>query len=576
VAEHEFTSWPEVTAGGGALKEELRSQLASVIVDLDQHLPGMFVLRFHDDADAVRKGGLDLGAKVTIKASGLGDPASSTLISGEVTALEAEYTELVSVTVVRGYDASHRLQNGRRTQTFKQEKISDVARSLAGDAGLSAGTIDDTGASLTVISQHNVSDWEFLRAHARELGMEVSVDDGKLNFRHPTKASTGPGAGNEHSTNPHQLVFGSNLIEFRPRITGAQQVKQVQVRAWDPSKKEVLVGSASTDADHAQLSTTPSKLAGTFKGDVLLASHRPLTTQSEADSVAKSLAEQVGTSFADAEGVALGHPALQAGEAVNITGVAKEFSGKYTLTRTRHLFDEDGYRTHFGISGRHDRSLLGLTTLGATNGLSTGGGPPISGTVIATVTQNADPDDLGRVKLKFPWLSNDYETDWSRVVQVGAGPNSGMIFLPEVGDEVLCAFEFGDMRRPYVIGGLHNGKDKPKLGDKLVDAGKVTRRGIVSRSGHRVILFDGDQKSGIALMSADGKLRVSLNQTKGEIHITGDGPMTIDAGKGAVTVKSQGDITVQSGGNLNLKGQAGVKIESSGIVEVKGSMIKLN
>jgi uncharacterized protein involved in type VI secretion and phage assembly len=180
------------------------------------------------------------------------------------------------------------------------------------------------------------------------------------------------------------------------------------------------------------------------------------------------------------------------------------------------------------------------------------------------------------VKLKFPWLSDKYESDWSRVVQVGAGPNSGMIFLPEVGDEVLCAFEFGDMRRPYVIGGLHNGKDKPKLGDKLVDAGKVTRRGIVSRSGHRVILFDGDQKSGIALMSADGKLRVSLNQTKGEIHITGDGPMTIDAGKGAVTVKSQGDITVQSGGNLNLKGQAGVKIESSGIVEVKGSMIKLN
>ncbi|HEY2706304.1 MAG TPA: VgrG-related protein [Candidatus Dormibacteraeota bacterium] len=575
MADGDFTSWPDITIGGGALGEALHCQLAGVVVDLHMHLPDMVVLRFHEDADALKKGGLHIGATVSVTARGLGETSSSELITAEITAIEAEYTELVSETVVRGYDRSHRLQHGRRTQTFKQEKISDVVRSMAAKAGLAVGTIDDTGGALTVVSQHNLSDWEFLRAHARELGFEVSVAEGKLNFRRPTRASTAPGAGNAHSGNPRQLAFGSDLIQFRPRISGAQQVKRVQVRAWDPARKEVMIGSAPVGADHAQLSTTPAGLAGTFEGDTHLVHDRPLSSQTEVDRVAGAIAEQIGTAFVEAQGVSLGHPELQAGVSVHVSGVAEQFAGRYTLTQARHVFDEDGYRTHFAVSGRQERSLLGLTSIGASNGHASGGGPPISGTVIATVSQNADPDSLGRVKLRFPWLSETYESDWSRVVQVGAGPDSGVMFLPEVGDEVLCAFEFGDMRRPYVIGGLHNGKDKPRLGDGLVDAGKVTRRGVVSRSGHRVVLFDG-QKSGIALISADGKLRISLNQTRGEIHITGDGPMTIDAGKGAVTVRSQGDVTVQAGGNLSLKGQAGVKIESDAVVEISGKLIKLN
>ena len=94
-----------------------------------------------------------------------------------------------------------------------------------------------------------------------------------------------------------------------------------------------------------------------------------------------------------------------------------------------------------------------------------------------------DPQKLGRVRLKFPWLSDDYESDWARMLQAGAGPDSGACFLPEVNDEVLTAFEFGDVRRPVVIGGLHNGRDKPRLGDGLVDNGRVRRRGFVSRRG---------------------------------------------------------------------------------------------
>jgi uncharacterized protein involved in type VI secretion and phage assembly len=200
----------------------------------------------------------------------------------------------------------------------------------------------------------------------------------------------------------------------------------------------------------------------------------------------------------------------------------------------------------------------------------------MGGLAVAQVTNNDDPDKVGRVKVRFPWLSDSHETDWVRVVQLGAGPDSGAVFLPEVDDEVLCGFEFGDVRRPYVIGGLFNGKDKPRLGDGLVDAGRVKRRGFISRRGHRIVLFDDDSKSGIALLSSDGKLRLSLNETKGEIHIHCREKVTIDTESGQVTVKSGGDVDVEAQGNLTLKGQAGVKIQTSGVVEVSGQLIKLN
>ena len=140
------------------------------------------------------------------------------------------------------------------------------------------------------------------------------------------------------------------------------------------------------------------------------------------------------------------------------------------------------------------------------------------GVFIGQVTNNDDPQHLGRLKLKFPWLSDAYESDWARVAVVGAGPNSGVVFLPEVDDEVLCACEFGDLRRVFVLSPLHNGKDKPSLGDGLVDAGKVKRRGMVSRKGHRVVFLDDDSKSGIALISSDGNLKVVAERDEQRDH----------------------------------------------------------
>ncbi|HKF75340.1 MAG TPA: VgrG-related protein [Candidatus Dormibacteraeota bacterium] len=568
---------PAVEVEGRPLAAEVEVLLEQVVVDDHLHLPDMFVLAFRDAGNQVlRQAQLHIGSRVRVGVPGAGSGGGEPLIEGEVTALEAEYDAGGSRAVVRGYDGSHRLHRGRVTQTYQNVKDSDIARTVAQRAGLQPGTIDDSRTTHDHVSQVNLSDWDFVRARAAEIGFEVAVAEGKLHFRRPRPSEEAPAEGDFHSSDPLQLVFGKDLLEFRPRVSSAEQVADVRVRGWDPRAKRAVIGSAPAGTSSVQLPATPGDLAGKFGSPTYVAVDHPLTTQREVDATAKAVAEQIGSAVAEAEGVARGNPRLRAGAAISVGVVADDFVGRYTLTHTRHVFDARGYLTRFEVSGRQDRSLLGLVA-NANGGAaaSAGGGPPVYGVVIAQVTNNDDPEKLGRVKLKFPWLSDGYESDWARMAQMGAGPDSGACFLPEVNDEVLVAFELGDVRRPIVVGGLYNGQDRPRLGDGLIDNGKVQRRGIVSRRGHRLVFLDDPGKSGIALVTAGGSIRIALNETKNEIHVFCQGKVRIEA-QDELSISSQQRVSIEAGTQLELKGPAGVKVESSGPVEVSGTPIKLN
>jgi uncharacterized protein involved in type VI secretion and phage assembly len=577
-----FVSKPRIEVEGTPLPTGIDQLVEQIVIDDSRVLPDMFMVRFRDPQQVVLdQAGLKIGAKVKIFAGPVGAAAAALLISGEVTGLEAEIDETGTHVIARGYDISHRLQRGRQTRTFVEVSESDVVQRVLTTAGMQVGEIHDPGTHHKLVSQANQTDLEFLRSRAREIGYELAVVDDKVNFGPPVTSTSAPAAGTLQTDDPLQLVYGNNLNSFLPRITAAEQVGSVEVRGWSPDDQQAVVVQAAASTSSATIDGfSPASLAATFGTSKFVLGDRPLSEHDQVEQVAKAVAEQIGSAFAEADGVADGDPRLKAGSAISVAGVGKPFEGKYTVTASRHVFGPGGYRTHFTVSGQQERSLLGLASVGETSGDPSAGGAPIYGVVIGVVSGLDDPDRKGRVKLTFPWLSDDYESDWARIVGVGAGDDRGVAFMPEVKDEVLVAFERGDVRSPFVLGGLWSANAlQPQL-NELVVGGKVDRRVVQSRKGHNLTLSDTDGKDGIAMISADkehfvsvqaGKQTIEL-QTSGTVSIDADGTVRITAASIEISGTS---ISIKADASLELQG-ATVSISASGPVAIKGNPLGLN
>jgi uncharacterized protein involved in type VI secretion and phage assembly len=231
--------------------------------------------------------------------------------------------------------------------------------------------------------------------------------------------------------------------------------------------------------------------------------------------------------------------------------------------------------------------------------------------VIGIVTDANDPEKMGRVKIKYPWLSDDYVSDWARVVCPGAGKDRGWVALPEVGDEVLIGFELQDFDRPVVLGGLYNGIDTVPAGpNDLVDGGSgaINRRSLVSRAGHRIDLLDEEgSKEGVRLATKDDKFLIFIDKTNTTITVQSDGKVLIegaqgitldakssdltmkaasvkvnatngvqlDGGSGAVQMKSNGTVSVE-GLSVSVKGQTTAELKGGAMTTITGAMVKIN
>lgn len=198
--------------------------------------------------------------------------------------------------------------------------------------------------------------------------------------------------------------------------------------------------------------------------------------------------------------------------------------------------------------------------------------------MIGIVTDNKDPQKLGRVKVKFPVLSEKDTSWWSPIVMLGAGKNRGWFFIPEVDDEVLCLFEHGDLDRPVVVGALWNGKDKPS--DK--NPGGNPRRVIKSRAGSK-ITFDDDQLK-IIIEDGTGKGRITFDSNANKIIIealSGDVCFQSPTGDMKVVAKSAEfkattNVEIHAGSAMAWGTSASATIKGSSGVEMSGAKVNIN
>ncbi|HAZ44405.1 MAG TPA: type IV secretion protein Rhs [Cyanobacteria bacterium UBA11369] len=547
---------------GQQASPELMNDIIQIIVEESLHLAGMFTLVIKNDYFPGQipmkdrpwryQDLLKIGASVkigfissTTESQDFEDNNQGFVIEGEITAIEAFYNEQSQAPVIiRGYDVSHRLYRGRHSRSFQNMTDSDIVKKIADEVGIPIGTLDPSGVVHDYVFQQNQTYMEFLRQRAARIGFEFFVQDGKLNFRNPKADS-------------HKLTLKwlKDIHSFRVRLSSSEQVKEVEVRAWDYSQKRPIVSTKNQDKIITQNrngkgSDTSNKFKGQPPKPKMIVVDQPLFNPKEADIMAQALCDELGGQFIYADAKAEGNAQIRPGRVLQFEDNIGEsdmgpYTGEYYITETRHTFIKRIYMTEFSVRGLRGGDIL--TTLSPTNYLLPG-----QTLLVGIVTDNEDPEGWGRVKVKFPTLTEEHTSNWARVVTIGAGDQRGFDCLPEINDEVLVAFEHGDIHRPYIIGAVWNGKDAPpnQVRESVQD-GKVRMRTFKSRAGHHIQFVEenkGASKKGIYIETAGGhKLHINDSDNVVEIATAGGHNLSLNDQTASINITTLGLLSITAG-----------------------------
>lgn len=575
-----FSNLPNVDIDGVPLTNTLAGALGACWIENSVNLPAAFHLTFRGSPQLLLEQYgtlLRVGAMVSIYAVADGQGRTTPLLTGSVTAVEAEYDSGEQSVILRGMDHAFKMLRVRRATGYQNMTAAEIVADLAARDGVETSTIEPTTPVYEQIVQPNVSDWEFVNYLADQSDMEVDFDDlGLLRFRSAKPAVSGVVVGDAEKS-PYALEFGANMVRCRAAVTASDQVTRVMTYGWSETEKLNVTGSATaTLSRDLDIGTTPDEVMADFGPSLLTETGTPYGTMAQADRAAQSLAADITSAFGELELEVRGEPSIVPGVVVELQKAGQPFNGKYTVTTTRHVFDQqNGYSTWVWVTGRQVRTLYGLAAGG---GMNT---PRINGVVNAIVTDINDPMQQGRVKLRFPWFDYSYVSGWARTVQYG-GLHGGGLFSPEVNDEVLVAFDRGSMDYPYVIGGLYsNPENSPNKHDiPPVAAGHVNVRSFETRTGNRVELLSAEGETGVRLTSGNDELSVYLDETNNMISIVNSAPAgVIDVtSKGMVNVQSSsGGVTVKSFGPVSVASQAAVSVTAATDVSVSsGAAVTVN
>ncbi len=320
----------------------MRNYVKNVSIDYAQDGPDMFSVTFlNQSAESQTEpvftagqynGKFKEGDEITVQLGYKGEGGSmQKMLVGEVTSMEANFREHDPATfTVRGFDKLHRLSRGRKQRTFLNMKDSDIASQIAGEMGLGAD-VDDSGKVHDHVFQNNLSDIDFLYARARFIDFELDVEDNTLKFKRPQLS----GGGGE------SFKWGENLKRVRFYSSTTKQIDEVQVRGWDPKEKKEIIGKAKAGDELSTMGggqTGSQAQSGKYGGGqkVQLICNVPLTSQEEADRIAKARFNELAMEYLTGEAEVEGAMGVKAGKVVKFEGIGKQYDGDYYVISAVH------------------------------------------------------------------------------------------------------------------------------------------------------------------------------------------------------------------------------------------------
>ncbi len=447
-------------------------------------------------------------------AEGTSEPVIENNFTGIVTSVKLANTGgFLSDLVFSGFCPMIYLRNGHNQQSFLQGRLKDTVNKVldAIPSNISRTVNPKFTDEILYSTQYLEHDIDYIRRLAAEYGEWFYYNGSKIIFGDPIDEEPVP---IDYLRDSNNILLSLNLNDMKH-----------DVYSYDYFNKEVIMSSspstiAGADPLSAHANTRSNQL---FVNKTRTNSHRFVKTKQELDKEIESRANTQASSFLSLHAdTVLSH--LKLGSIVtvslnNVVGDNSNDAGHFRIVKISHTSD--------GL-GNYQNAIQGIPKeMKVPAAIYDTIHYPTAMEQPAVVIDNNDPEKLGRIKVRLMWHDNSSNSPWVRISMPNAGGNKGIYFLPEIDEEVLVGFENGNPDLPYVIGSMHNGKDKSEWhnNDNYMKA-------IHTQSGNVILFNDEGGKETISLYNKDKKTEITLTlEDGGNILIKSDKDITMDSEK---------------------------------------------
>jgi len=504
----------------------------------------------------------------------------SVFFRGIITEVEANrnYGSIGDSIIIRGASPDIIMDGCRNNKLFFNKNIGQIIKeviSVYPSQNPKVSTKSSDNMPYTV--QYNESDYDFVARMCARKGEWFYYDGNQLQV-------------GELSSKTEDLVYGIDLVDFDFSVK--LEPMKIKYGSFGYKQKQMYSSASSgvnVDSNQGDIGKFAYKKSDeVYFSEATAFYNQPLkegNEQKHLDSRVKLEKESQTVRLARANGTS-DHLALALGKKIKVKALIPDNKkmidyGEYVITSITHSCSRTGHYTNnfrgLPASVQHPpETNPHLTTFCETQS--------------ALVSNNDDPDSLGRIKVNFQWGSG-FESPWLRIVTPYAGNEKGLYMIPEIGEEVLVGFEKNNPEKPYIIGSMYNGTEKPSKWKTKDNDFKAIR----TRSGHTIEFNDKQGKEEIIIYDKGNINTITLSSHGKELTITCKGDLKIDAQnieikaqkdykldvQGKIDISSMKDTEIKATGNCKMKanqnveieGTAGLKAKSNAATEISGTTL---
>ncbi|MFD2907374.1 type VI secretion system Vgr family protein [Flavobacterium ardleyense] len=528
-----------------------------------QPLPKEFVNQAIDKAQSY----IGEPIKVEISASSLSTTAPL-IFNGIVTEAQMIRTSgAAGGIIINGYSPTIVMEGMPKTLSFSDQSLGDIVKKITSNFGQkelqpTVKVTNDSPMHYTV--QYRESDFGFLARLAQKRGQWFYYNGEELIFGQPTSKNFTLEYGRSlHSFNIEMRTkpLGLEYIGYESSSAETQKANTSEIN-YQPEgyAKVAFERSNKLFPETATMLYTHAIEEGSARTHLVDRVTTQLHSRASDLVTAKGDSDETGLRIGDI--VSIQEPAFSLTGNL-IDGLQEQNFGSYIITDITHVCDE---------SGSYHNSFQAVPQDVLAPPYGNVHSHPTADTQTAVITDNNDPAGLGRVQVKFAWQEEN--TPWIRMTNPHAGAGKGMYFIPEIGEEVLVAFEAGNAEKPFVLGTMYNGSESSSYATSGNDI-KI----IQTRSGH-IIKFTEDES--IVITDKSGN-EIHFDTVGSNINVTA--PQTINLQATDINIMASNDINITAGNNKTISVGANqnssvgnsnnVSIGGNNALNVGGEMVEI-